>query len=334
MSELHNEGGMTFDQAAAAIEQAGQQEAADSAKESEQFLAGNAPQADQASEQPTPPEATPASDQPDPFASEGAEESFMGEGFNPDLLPDELQPGFKQLQGRWTQRMQEVAEQRKALEALGSIEDVQRAMDFYGSLQDPEYLKAFYRELGGIVEELDGGVPAVEEPAAEPVTPEPAGLPQDLAALVESDPDLRPFAEQMAAMRNELDEFKSSQAAERAALQEEQTMMAQAQEISRQVDAVREAHPEYGEEDWEVIYDLADARDGNVLQAADIFQAQIDRSIARWTEQKQTPHSVTPQPGAGTVSEASEQEGPQTLKEADDAALAFLQANDLTEFTG
>lgn len=325
---------MTFDQAAAAIEAAGQQDAAAEQQQAEQFQAGNDPQPDQASAQPTPPVETPAADdQPDPFASEGAEESFMGEGFNPDLLPEELQPGFKQLQGRWTQRMQEVAEQRKALEALGSPDDLKQIVDFYQSLQDPEYLKAFYGELGSIVGELDGGVPAVEEPAAEPEVAQPAEIPQDLAALVESDPELEPFAKQMAAMRAELDSFRAEQQSEREALQEEAQMMAQAQEISRQVDAVREAHPEYGDDDWNAIYDLADARDGNVLQAAEVFQAINDRAIESWTSRKEAPKAVTPTPGAGTVT-VDEGEGPSTLKEADAAAQAFLEANDLTEFTG
>jgi len=327
LSELHNEGGMTFDQAAAAIEAAGQQDAVDNAPQPPE-----APQPDQASEQPTPPEQPVAEEQPDDAFTGTSEDSFMGEGFNPDLLPDELQPGFKQLQGRWTQRMQEVAEQRKELEALGSLDDLKTAAEFYESLQDPDYLRAFYGELQSIVGELDGGVP--EEPAAEEQAPVEPGIPDELASLVDSDPELEPVAKQLAAMKAELDGFRAEQAAERAALEEQATQMAQAQEISRMVDAVREQHPEYDEEDWEVIYDLADARDGNVLQAADIFQKQNDRSIERWTAAKETPHAVRPQPGAGTVTEDAEHEGLKTLKEADAAAQAFLDANDASEFTG
>jgi hypothetical protein len=326
---------MTFDEAKAAIEQAGQADAAAEASQAEAFQqqAAPTPAPDQAAE-PTPPVEAQPDEQPetDTQFTGGDEDSFMGEGFNPDLLPAELQPGFKQLQGRWTQRMQEVAEQRKELEALGDVESLKQAAEFYASLQDPEYLRAFYGELGSIVGELDGGVP--EEPAAEPAEPVVPEIPADLVPLVESDPELKPFAEQMAAMRAELDGFRAEQAAEREALQEEAAMMAQAHEISQQVDAVRAQHPEYSEDDWEAIYDLADARDGNVLVAADIFQQINDRAIKSWTDRKEAPQAVRPQPGAATVSEDAEQQGPTTLKEADAAAQSFLDANDLAEFTG
>jgi hypothetical protein len=320
---------MTFDQAAAAIEAAGQQDAVES-----QPQPMPTPAPDQASAPPTPPdEPVAAEEQPDDAFTGTSEDSFMGEGFNPDLLPDELQPGLKQLQGRWTQRMQEVAEQRKELEALGDVDSLKQAAEFYQSLQDPEYLRAFYGELKDIVGELDGPTPEGEvEPPEQP--PAPTELPQELSSLVEQDPELKPVADAMAAMRAELDQFRAEQQQEREALQEEAQTLAQAQEISRQVDVVREAHPDWSDEDWEVVYDLADAREGNVLQAADIFQAQYDRNIAHWTAAKETPHGVTPTPGAGTVTEAAEHDGPTTLREADDAAQAFLDANDLVEFTG
>src|SRR4051812_10182767 len=105
---------MTFDQAAAAISEATAADPEFTPGITEPLpVAEPATPPDQAAE-PTPGE------QPDPGATEpeadaSVEDSFMGSDFNPDLLPDELKPGFKQLQGEWTRKTQSLAEERKAL---------------------------------------------------------------------------------------------------------------------------------------------------------------------------------------------------------------------------
>src|SRR5439155_1525580 len=116
-------------------------------------------------------------------AAASTEESFMGSDFNPDLLPDELKPGFKQLQAAFTQKTQSIAEQRKALEELGDPEALKTAHELYTSLQDPEYLKSFYSELGSVVRELglveDPAAPEAPAVPAEPGTPAPVELPAE-----------------------------------------------------------------------------------------------------------------------------------------------------------
>lgn len=261
----------------------------------------------------------------------------MGTDFNPDLLPDELKPGFKQLQAAFTQKTQTLAEERKALEALGDPESLKLASEFYASLQDPEYLKSFYNELGPIVQELglveapaaptDGAVPA-EQPA-----PTPAELPAELQALVASDPELAPLAERFAGMEQRLAEFEQSQVQERQALAEERQVMAEAAEIDRMVQVVREEHPEYNESDWQAIYDRSVAYDGNVLQAAEMYAADQARIVQDWINRKEAPQAVTPTSGAGTVTEG-EHEAPKTLEDAQIQAEAYLAANDLAEFAG
>jgi len=325
---------MTFDQAAAAI--------SESVKTDPEFTPGlpaalpgqvEPPAADQA-EAPTPgEEAADQAAQPDEFASSDAPDSFMEGDFNPDLLPPELQAGFKQLQGSYTRKTQELAEQRKAIEELGSVEDLRQAREFYESLQNPEYLRDFYGELGKVVQEM-GLVPA-EAPAA-PEAPEPAAapeLPAELQQIVQSDPELQPLAERYAALEQRLAAFEQSQQEQVQAMEDERLMMAQAAEIDRMVGVVREQHPEYGDDDWQAIYDRAVAFDGDVLKAAELFQADRDRIIQGYLQQKSAPAPAAPLPNAGAVTESTESE-PLTLDQADKAAQAYLNANDLVEFDG
>ena len=340
MSEVVTEGAptgeMTFDQATSELSAA--------VKSDPDFTPGapaeplpnaEAPAVEQPAP-PTPGEETPAPGSTEFASADATEESFMGEDFNPDLLPEELQAGFKQLQAAFTQKTQSLAEQRKAIEALGDPESLQTAHELYTSLQDPEYLKSFYGELGNVVREMglveDPSDPAAVTPA-EPVTPAPAELPAELQALVASDPEMAPLAERLASMERELHGFRDQQAAERQSLAEERQLMDQAAEIDRMVQVVREEHPNYDENDWQAIYDRAVAYDGNVLQAAEAFAADQTRIIENYLSQKTAPQAVTPTAGAGTVTEPEVEEH-MSLDDADKAAQAFLQANDLEEFTG
>src|SRR5690242_16598719 len=54
---------------------------------------------------------------------------------NPDDLPDELKPFAKQLQADYTRKTQQLAEQRKALEALGDT-DPQQLLEAYQFTQN------------------------------------------------------------------------------------------------------------------------------------------------------------------------------------------------------
>jgi hypothetical protein len=99
------------------------------------------------------------------------------------------------------------------------------------------------------------------------------------------------------------------------------------------VQVVREENPNYGDDDWQAIYDRAVALDGDVLKAAELYKADTDRIIASYLQSKPVPNAVQPTPGAGTVTE-DEGEEPTTLEDADKAAQAFIRANDLSEWGG
>lgn len=160
-------------------------------------------------------------------------------------------------------------------------------------------------------------------------------LSPELESLVSADPELSPLAEQLSAMQQELASFREAQAAEREALDAERQLMGQAAEIDRQVQTVREAHPDYAEADWDSIYERAIALDGDVLKAAERYEQDQERTIQSYLARKQAvPAAVNPSPGVGTVTEDGGDEGPGTLDDAQRRAEAYLQANDLADFTG
>ena len=328
--------GMTYEQAKDAIESAGQQEASETTQESQSMRdsieqpAATPDQAPEANEPVSPAEGTPEFESADSDA-----DSFMGEDFNPDLLPEELQPGFKQLQAAFTRKTQELAEQRKQFEEFGDPEQVQQAVELFESLKNPEYLQSFHQELGSVLQEL-GLSPAEAAEVAQEITNEQKAEPQlspDLQQLVASDPELTPVAQKLSALEQELAGLKAGAERERAELEQERQVMAQTAEIEQMARAVAEAHPEYQDDDWQAIFDRAQAFDGNVLQAAQLYEADKDRIIQGYLATKPVPHSVTPTAGAGTASDATEKE-PMTMDEADQAAHAWLAANDAEEFTG
>jgi len=335
MSE-HENVGMTYEQAKEAIESAGQQEAQEHEQNPGVQSLRQSFSPDQATESVTPPEQSADEGTVEFNAPDVEEDSFMGSDFNPDLLPAELQPGWKQLQGAFTRKTQELAEQRKQFEELGDPDEIRRATDFFQSLNDPEYLQAFHQELGNVLQEM-GLSPQEAAEAAQEITaeakPSEIQLPNDLKELVASDPELSPLAQEIASLRSELDGFKQAQAAERQELELERQVMAQTAEIEQMVRVVGEQHPEYAEDDWQAIFDRAQAFDGNVLEAAERYEADKDRIIQSYLSSKPVPHSVTPVAGAGTATESTEKK-PMTFEEADAAAQAWLSANDAEEFTG
>jgi len=337
MSE-HEDVGMTYEQAKEAIESAGQADANDQgdseAQSMRQYVDNASP--DQAPTPVTPPAEAPDEGTTEFSSPDESDDSFMGGDFNPDLLPDELKPGFKQLQAAFTRKTQELAEQRKQFEELGDPEEIRRATDFFQSLNDPEYLQAFHQELGSVLQEM-GLTPQEAAEAAQELTneaqPQEIQLPGELQQLVASDPELTPLAKQLASLQNELESFKAAQAQERQELEIERQVMAQTAEIEQMVRVVGDQHPEYSEDDWQAIFDRAQAFDGNVIEAADRYEADKDRIIQSYLSAKPVPHSVTPVSGASTAAESTERE-PMTLDEADKAAQAWLAANDAEEFTG
>jgi hypothetical protein len=118
---------------------------------------------------------------------------FDGTAVNPDELiaqHPELEPFVNQLKAAFTRKTQGVAEQRKELEALGSVEDLQQAAQLYQRMSDPSNWPEIHARLTEALEEqgltpAQASAEAARQMGAE--QPSPGELPDD--------PELQPFRE-------------------------------------------------------------------------------------------------------------------------------------------
>lgn len=173
------------------------------------------------------------------------------------LTPNELAT-YKSMLADYTRKTQEVAPWRKAFDGL-DIQDPQaarEAYEFYQNLNsDAEFAKDVYGQLGEALKDF------IDKPNAEIV----------------SDPDLD--VDPTDAKLSELDARIKS-------FEEMQRFQAGAAELQRQEMAVRSQHNDWGDTDFEAVYEIAQAYDGNLLQAATRYDAMKNDVIARYLTSK------------------------------------------------
>lgn len=271
------------------------------------------------------PESAPQGTDPAPVVQPPANQpvdTFDGGKFNPDTLPEELRPGWQQLQGAFTQKTQELAERNKQFEALGDVESLQQAAELYRTIQDPNSWPQLYEELTQALTQqgrLPGQKPEPEVPAI------PAVNSDALAALAQ-DPDLAPVAQAIQGLQAQVEEAQRQHQADREAAQREQQQLAMIGELQRQQNVIQAGHPEYGESDMASIYELSHAFEGNLLRAQERYQSMQDKILSDYLASKsqveQTP--VAPVAGGSTVAAAAPFE-PKTMEEATDFVMAALK---------
>jgi hypothetical protein len=256
-----------------------------------------------------------------PAVAEPAQDTFDAGQFNPDTLPPELQPGWKQLQAAYTQKTQELAEQRRQLEGIDPAQ-AQEAIQLYQALQDPNYLREFYTELSEVLGEGTSTTEAAPAPEANPAV-------SDTLAALKADPELAPVAEQLSQLQAELQSMKDAQAAEREAAELANWQMAMAGEIQRQ-EAVLIKDGLDEKKHLPYVHDIAGAYEGNLLEAANVFQRIRQEAISEYLNGKQVVEpGVAPAPGASQTSEVPTT--PQDLDEGLRAALMHAHQAGLTE---
>src|SRR5581483_7701619 len=82
-----------------------------------------------------------------PSNQEAEKPSGLFHGVDPNTLTPELRQMFDGMQKSYTQRMQELADERKRFESFGDPEQVQQAVEFVQSLNDPQNLVQLHSEL-------------------------------------------------------------------------------------------------------------------------------------------------------------------------------------------
>jgi hypothetical protein len=263
-------------------------------------------------------------------AAAAAEESFTS--IDPTLLPAELQATYKALQADYTRKRQADAEAAKQYQQLGSLDELQAARELYQTIQDPSNWQQLHAELTAAMEE-QGLSPAQAAAAATQTLSEaapPTEAAPDLKALLE-DPELSPLAKHVQSLQTRLDERDRAETEYRAQAQAEAEQMAMVGEYQRQEMAIRQNNPSYTDQDIEAIYELSSFHNGNLLQAQSrydaIFNDRMGRYIAAKQEAVRTPGLSSPSAG-GQSTTAGPILDPDAAHKAGLAALAQLEALD------
>lgn len=251
----------------------------------------NAPPHEQAEEAP-----------PEESAGEGTtseeDDSFLRH-LDPSTLPEELIPYYKSMQGDMTRKAQELAEQRRqyeALEEFGGVETATQALEWISSLSEPENALALHRELTAVLQE-QGLTP--EQASAEAARQVDAAI-DDEDDFVSDIGGTDPRFDQL---QSELNEMKGL-----LAQREEQEFLNRvAANMDRQEAEVRQAHPDWDDDDIEVVYNMAYSTGANLEAAADMYSNAESHILGRWIEKKSSPaQSVDAVPLGGSADQVPE----------------------------
>lgn len=257
--------------------------------------------------------------------------SFMGENFDPNSLPPELQPAYKQMQAHWTRTLQQAAPYRRLAEEY-QIEDpsqLREVIQFHQDLQNPESWAAIHQELGQLLQQ-QGLSPAQADAAATQAMQQQAQQQDPMAAFAE-DPELQPIRSAFDSLRNDVQSLKSELEQAREAERQQAIQLQIQNEHNRQENIIRQSRPDWGDQDVESIYQLSVSMGGNLLDAAARYEAMQASWAERFVNQKDSPNPVTAEtvlPGY----QSQEQQGPDgqtkvpTLDEAHQALMAHLRS--------
>lgn len=232
---------------------------------------------------------------------------------DPNALPDEVRPFYDSMLSDYTRKTQEAAPWRKIGEETGvdSPDALRQAAEVYAALQDPNNLHQLYQQLN----EMYGQGP--QAPATAPLVPQ-----SDEAEFEAMDNPA------VAQLQSEIADLKDYLAAQQESQQQEALQWQLLGELNRQEAMLKEAHPDWGEEEWNALWNLSVPFDGDLMQAAQYVEATQNAAITRLLNGKaqaaETP-GLTPiaPPREGVVAPTLE-EDPE-LKGATAKAIEYLR---------
>jgi hypothetical protein len=246
--------------------------------------------------------------------------------FNPDELPEELLPAWRQMQAAFTPRLQQAAAINKRFEELGGEDTVQQAVDLYTRISDPQSWPELYEELYRAME-------ASGFEFEDPTSSAPGGaVAPGLGQLPVDDPDLAPIIQQMEQLRSRSDEqqllidrFYAEQDIHRQMAEEELRQTQYLSNMQRQVVAIRQANPHYTDDDMRAVVELGSFYNDDLGLAQQRFEDIVASRLDRYFEAKKAgaPASVQPPTGAGVLSD--EDKRPITLADAEAEAVELMR---------
>jgi hypothetical protein len=199
-------------------------------------------------------------------------ESFTG--FDPNILPEDMQAVYKSMQADYTRKTQEIAELRRNYEAFSDAGvDADSALQAVGFLQqlnsDPEFALQIAEQIRQTVGTTD------DSQRVEDSTPDSyEGLPPSLAKELE---EMRAFREEIITMQAQQESLAELEAME---------------------NTIRTSNPDYSDDDMDAIYSLAYATDGDLIAAQQQYHAIQQRMLSSYMKAKTVPHGATPAPNA------------------------------------
>lgn len=224
-------------------------------------------------------------------------ESFTG--FDPTVLPEDMQAVYKSMQADYTRKTQEVAEIRRSYEAFTEAGvDPNTALQAVGFLNElnsnPEYALQLAQEI-----QENYGAPQTEQTVVEDTSNSNyEGIPPELVA-------------ELSEMRAFRDEMTQNQ-------QQQQVL----EELEGVEKGIRATNPHYTDEDIDSIYSLAYAYQGDLVAASQAYHAMQQRLLGNYLTTKAVPHGATPTPG-GPASVPNREFA--SLDEAHKAAMESLR---------
>jgi hypothetical protein len=203
-------------------------------------------------------------------------ESFTG--FDPTVLPEDMQKVYKSMQADYTRKTQEISDLRRQYESFSEAGvDADSALQAVGFLEKLNNDSQFALEVAENIRQ-SLGTPDVSQPVVAE-TPETSnesydGLPPQLAKELE---EMRAFRDEM------------------LATQAQQETMA---EIEAMENTIRTANPDYTDDDLEAVYSLAYAHNGDLLAAQQSYHQIQQRLLGSYLQAKTVPHGATPAPSS------------------------------------
>jgi hypothetical protein len=239
-----------------------------------------------------------------PEAPEGAPEGATVEPSQPEVpasksidisgLPEEAQVFIRarerEMQADYTRKTQEVAAQRA---------EAEQAMQFIQALNsDPQFAGEVLSHLQGQLAAAGYQFEASDEYEVD-----------EWGQQVEPDP----YAEEIADLKQW-----------RAQMEDQWVEANLSASLDRQLSVIQAQHPDWGDSDMQAIIDLGFATQGDLMAAAEQYQAVQDQILARYLQGKSSVNTPSPLPSA-PANQVPQQ--PRSEEELRSAAMEIIRAN-------
>lgn len=222
------------------------------------------------------------------------EKSGLFYGVDPNTLTPDLREMFDGMNRSYTQKMQELAQERKQYESLGGLDQVSQAVEFVQSLNDPQNLVQLHTELSQYLQEAGYTKAEADAAATSAIDQQSESQEQDFGF---SDPEV-------AALKRELQELSSW----RQTFEEQQEQARIEAAIERTELALRQDRG-YDDTDIGRVYQLSYAYGADLNAAADAYEAMKTDLISSYINKKAEAPSAAVTPSIGTFGQKPESFG-------------------------